>query len=68
MFSAIDVPDLTKPPLALSDVVLSTVPSLRAATNNAFVGLLPVQPTSSREFPRTIQVSALARVYRPVEH
>lgn len=65
VFHSIDVPDFTGSSLALSDVVLSTVPALRAATHNAFVGLLPVQPTSSREFPRTIQVSALVRVYRP---
>jgi VWFA-related protein len=67
VFHTIDVPEFSNPSLALSDVVLSTVPSLRAATHNVFVRLLPVQPTSSREFPRTILVSALVRIYRAVE-
>ena len=63
VFHYIDVPDFASLPLSLSDIVLSTVPALRAGPANAFVGLVPVQPTSSREFPNTIAVRAFARLY-----
>jgi Ca-activated chloride channel family protein len=64
VFQPIDVPEFSKAGLSLSGIVLSTIPALRAAPADAFAGLLPVVPTASRAFPRSIAVQAFARVYR----
>ena len=64
VFHEITVPDFGEAPVSLSDVVLSTVPELHAAPRGALAGLLPVVPTSNRQFPRTIRLSAFGRVYQ----
>jgi VWFA-related protein len=64
VFHEITVPDFAGAQVSLSDIVLSTVPELHSAPRGALAGLLPVVPTSNREFPRDIRVSAFGRVYQ----
>lgn len=58
------MPHFGQAAVSLSDVVLSTVPELHSAPRGALAGLLPVVPTSNREFPRSIRLSAFGRVYQ----
>jgi hypothetical protein len=60
----LDVPDFGALPLALSGVLVTATPGCVAAPQDALASLLPVTPTSSREFGRDQQVTALLRVYQ----
>jgi VWFA-related protein len=64
VFHEVTVPDFAGAQLSLSDVVLSTAPELHSAPRGALSTLLPVVPTSNREFPRSIRLSAFGRVYQ----
>jgi hypothetical protein len=65
VFYDIDVPDFSKGSLTLSGLVISAVPGVAVAPRDKLASLLPVVPTSQREFGRTDQVSAFVRVYQP---
>jgi hypothetical protein len=65
VFYDIDVPDLSKGPLALSGMLISASPGVAVAPRDKLASLLPVVPTSQREFGRAEQVSAFVRVYQP---
>jgi hypothetical protein len=58
------VPDFSSGPLALSGIMIAVIPGAAVASPDKFVGLLPVTPTSQREFKHGEQVSAFARVYQ----
>lgn len=65
VFGDLDVPDFAKAPLSLSGVVLSPAPApVVAAQSETFTPLMPVVPTTSRNFARTDLVSTFVRVYQ----
>ncbi|HET9271902.1 MAG TPA: hypothetical protein VFO31_27175, partial [Vicinamibacterales bacterium] len=59
----LDVPDFSGTAVQLSGVILSSDPAWRLATSEGLANLLPVPPTTVREFDATTAVSAFARVY-----
>ena len=59
----LDVPDFSGNAVQLSGVILSSDPSWKLATSEGLAHLLPVAPTTVREFDATTSVSAFARVY-----
>jgi VWFA-related protein len=64
VFATVEVPDFAKGPLAASGVVLDARPAGQAGPLDAFKGLLPVVPTSRREFRPRDAVRAFLRVYQ----
>ena len=60
----VDVPDFSKDDFALSGLVLTAVPSVAAAPLDAFARLIPVVPTSRRNFWKTDQVVSFLRLYQ----
>ena len=64
LYYDVDVPDPRSTPFTLSGIVLSTPSAPIAAPADAFKGLLPVVPTSVREFSKSDRASAFVRVYR----
>jgi VWFA-related protein len=63
IYHDIDVPDVTKSPVALSALALTAVPGVVAAVTEA-MPWLPVLPTTMRSFSRADRVQAFARVYQ----
>ena len=59
----LDVPDFGGNALELSGVILSSDPAWKLAASEELANLLPVAPTTVREFDATTSVSAFARVY-----
>jgi VWFA-related protein len=62
----VDVPDFSKGPLVMSNVVLTsgaaaTVPTARA--DEQLKGVLPAPPTTMREFPRADEIATFVEVY-----
>jgi VWFA-related protein len=66
VFHEITVPDFERAPLSMSGIIVSTVPALHSAPRGTFSGVLPVNPTANRDFPRDIRVSAFGRVYQKI--
>lgn len=64
VYTDLVVPDFRKAPLALSGLVLSAVPAVKAAPRDALAAILPVVPTTARTFVRSDQVTAFTRVYQ----
>lgn len=66
----VDVPDFTQP-LALSAIMLSSKPGLHTGVDEGLRKLLPVAPTTLRDFTAEDQATAFTRVYQggttPVE-
>jgi hypothetical protein len=60
----VDVPDFSKDDFAVSGVVLTASPNVASAPRNAFEKLIPVVPTSRRNFWRTDQVASFLRLYQ----
>jgi VWFA-related protein len=60
----VDVPDFQDVPLSLSGVVLSLTPPPPMAPAEGLPALMPVMPTSLREFDATDNVRAFFRVYQ----
>jgi hypothetical protein len=63
LYADVEVPDFTAP-LAVSGVVVESVPSGATAPIGAFDNLLPVVPTTNREFGPNQQVTAFVRIYQ----
>lgn len=67
----LEVPDFLNAPLTLSGLVLSVSPPVVSGPARALASLLPVVPTTLREFYRDEAVGAFLRVYqgagRPIE-
>lgn len=63
LYADVEVPDFTAP-LAVSGVVVETVPSGATAPPGAFDNFLPVVPTTSREFTPNQEVTAFMRIYQ----
>jgi len=64
LYYDVDVPDARNAPFMLSGVVLTSPAAPIAAPPDAFKGVLPVVPTSLREFSRSDRAAAFVRVYR----
>ena len=64
VYTYVDVPDFAEQPLSLSGIVLSVAPSWPTAPAQGFPDLLPIVPTTRRDFAPTDRVSALVRVYQ----
>jgi VWFA-related protein len=60
----VEVPDFSKGDLALSGVVLSVSPNDAAAPKDRLAKLIPVVPTSRRDFWVSDRTTAFMRVYR----
>jgi hypothetical protein len=63
VYADVDVPDFSKTPLSLSGVALSAVPGLAVAPPQRLSTVIPVLPTTVREFSRVQRVSAFLRLY-----
>jgi VWFA-related protein len=60
----VEVPDFAKQPLSLSGVVVSADPGPVSIGADKLGSLLPVSPTSLREFSTGTKLTAFARVYQ----
>jgi hypothetical protein len=65
VFCDIDVPDFSKSALALSGLVVSVTNGVAVAPRDKFASLVPVVPTTQREFGANDEASAFLRVYQP---
>ncbi len=65
VYADIDVPDFSRSPLALSGLFLAGGIE-DTTTSGDLAGLLPLVPTSSREFTSSDVVEGFLRVYQPV--
>jgi VWFA-related protein len=64
VFTDIDVPDFSGEVISLSGVVLSSLPAPAAAPKDALAALIPVTPTTLRDFTRGATVEAFVRIYQ----
>jgi hypothetical protein len=64
VYMTIDVPDLEKPPVSLSGVLVNATLGLPISPRDALAGLVPIVPTAARTFARGQPVSAFLRMYR----
>jgi len=64
VFADVEVPDFADAPLSLSGVLLETDPPGQAGPLEALRSIVPVVPTSKREFTLREKVSAFLRVYQ----
>jgi hypothetical protein len=64
VYTYVDVPDFSGAPLSLSGLVLSAAPPWPIAPAGGFKDLLPIVPTTRRDFDRGDRVSAFVRVYQ----
>jgi len=65
VFYDIDVPDFSKSALSLSGLVVSVVNGVAVAPRDKLVSLMPVVPTTEREFGSGDEASVFLRVYQP---
>jgi hypothetical protein len=63
LYADLEVPDFTAP-LAVSGVVVETIPAGATAPIGAFDMFLPVVPTSSRQFTQDQDVTVFMRLYQ----
>jgi VWFA-related protein len=64
VYSYVDVPDFADERLSLSGLVLGATPSPQSAPRDAFTDLMPLVPTTRREFGRTDRVTAFVRAHQ----
>jgi hypothetical protein len=64
VYYALDVPDFANDAMSLSGVVLSANPAIASAGKEALTSLIPVMPTTRREFVKSDAVTAFLRVYQ----
>jgi hypothetical protein len=62
VFTDLVIPDFERAPVTLAAPLFSTVPSIPSAPRRTFETLLLADPTSLREFPRTMRVSASIQI------
>lgn len=63
VFVDVEVPDFAKNPLSLSGLVLQRASAARVA-DKVIAGLVPVAPTTVREFDSSDEVTVFLRVYQ----
>jgi VWFA-related protein len=64
VYCDLDVPDFVNDELSLSGAVLSVTPPVVSGPKDALASILPVVPTTLREFAPEDQVTAFLRVYQ----
>lgn len=64
VFCDVDVPDFTGSALSLSGVALSVTPGVAVSPKDKLAALIPVVPTTAREFSTGDDVSAFLRLYQ----
>ena len=64
VFVDVEVPDFAKADLSTSGVVLARTPPSIQASMNVLADLIPVVPTTVREFGSTDRVTAFLRIYQ----
>ena len=64
VYTYIDVPNFAKDELSLSGLVLEHVPAPAVVPERALADVLPLVPTTTREFAPTDRVTAFVRVYQ----
>ena len=64
VFTDIDVPDFSKAPLTLSGIILHAEPGLVVGPADRLAAVVPVVPTTLRDFFRGQKVTAFLRVYQ----
>jgi hypothetical protein len=63
VYAYADVPDYAKNPLSVSGLVLERTPASPTGPGEALSGVLPVVPTTTRQFAPTDQARAFLRIY-----
>lgn len=63
VYTDVTVPDFERDRISLSGVVLSSEPAPLAAPKDAFGTIIPVVPTTQREFGRFDRATAFVRIY-----
>jgi VWFA-related protein len=66
VYTYVDVPDYQRAAVALSGVLMSVSPGAVVVPDAALEGLVPVVPTTRREFSSSDRVSAFVRLYQGV--
>jgi VWFA-related protein len=64
VYTDVTVPDFDKEKLSLSGIIISGEPAPLASPRGAFVPIIPVEPTTQREFARTDRMKAFVRIYQ----
>jgi hypothetical protein len=64
VYADVDVPDFAKEPMSLSGVAVTVVPGQPVAPSDLFTQLMPVLPTTARDFARYERPTAFLRVYQ----
>ncbi len=64
VFYDIDVPDFSKDGLLMSGMILSVDPRVATAPKDGLPNLLPIVPTTDREFGASDRVTAFLRIYQ----
>jgi VWFA-related protein len=64
VFADVDVPEVWTAPLTLSDVLIEALPAAAGGPKDAFAGLVPVVPTTRRQFRRSDAATAFFRVHQ----
>jgi hypothetical protein len=64
VYADVEVPDFVKAPLSVSGLIIEAFPAAATAPPGAFDRLLPVVPTSNREFRNLHEATAFMRVYQ----
>ena len=64
VYTYVDVPDFAEEPLSMSGLVLSVAPAWPTAPAQGFPDLMPIVPTTRRDFAPTDRVSSFVRVYQ----
>jgi hypothetical protein len=61
----LDVPDFSKGPLSLSGIVVGVTSSVPVEPKEIVAGLLPIVPTTSRDFLKSDHATVFMRLYEP---
>jgi hypothetical protein len=64
VFAFVDVPNFAKDPLSMSGMVLDASPTRLSAPRDLVTAVLPVLPTTAREFASQDRVGAFVRIYQ----
>ena len=64
VYSDVTIPDFKKEMLSLSGAVISVEPMPMTAPRDAFAAIIPVVPTTRRDFERSDRAKAFVRIYR----
>jgi hypothetical protein len=64
VYADVEVPDFAKERVSLSGVLVERVPALPSAPRTTFAAIVPVVPTSEREFQKLDRASTFVRIYQ----